>query len=980
LSIIGLAANTYTVTVTDGNNCTQSLSATLADPTPIVARIVVNGASSCGGATGSATASVQSGGITPFSYAWAGGVNTATNTTLAAGVHFVTVTDASGCVTTASCQISQNSSLAATADITTPIACFGNTNGVATATATGGTSPYTYEWDNTTMTAIAGGLSAGVYTVIATDALNCSVIAALTMTEPTALTAAISASANTTCSLNNGSATVTVLGGSPNAAGNYTYAWDNLAQAATTNTLAAGIHTVTVTDTQNCNTTTEVTITANAPLRVTVVADAAASCNLANGAATANGLSGTLPYTFVWDNNITTAINTTLTSGTHFVTMTDATGCTATSSIEVLNSSGLTLTLNTAVNPTCHRRCDGRATINDATGGTAPYSYLWTHNQDIALTQNGLCAGAYTVTVRDVLGCTSRLIVNITEPVPLAALANILSSASCGNNGVAVAVVTGGTIPYVYAWDTPPAFNGQTNTFLSPGQHTLTVTDANACTTIVPLLMPQIAGLRLNMIVNSNVTCFGQTDGIATVSVTSGASPYLFVWDNAETTAINPFLSGGTHTVTVTDGAGCVLSSTVSISAPSELLATVSGRTAGCNGTILGSAFAYANGGTAGYIFQWSHGPTGNVVAGLAPNIYTVYVTDSRGCAYNTSITIGDTPAPTIDAVDIVIPICNGDKTGNITLTATSGVPPLAYAWLTSPPLPSGTGNTFVLNSIGAGRYFVTITDAIGCTITTNVTMQEPPAIVATTTLTKPLCIGDSNGSITVNPTNGTAPYLYGVDGGLLGINNNLTLLAAGAHAVLVTDVNNCTWAKTVTIPQPLPIAVNVGNDITMPLGDSLSFSPVLNSFAVITYEWSLQAGLSCYTCRHPTAKPLATTTYTVTVTDTNGCTATDALTITVITEKNVYIPNAFTPNNDGINDNFTVYGGNAVDKIQLIRVFDRWGELVYQGAELPTTAKAWDGTFKGKAMNTAVFVYQVQVRFIDGEVQTFTGDVTLVN
>jgi gliding motility-associated-like protein len=483
------------------------------------------------------------------------------------------------------------------------------------------------------------------------------------------------------------------------------------------------------------------------------------------------------------------------------------------------------------------------------------------------------------------------------------------------------------------------------------------------------------------MVLNANVTCFGQTDGIATASVINGASPYSYVWSNTETTATNAFLGGGTHTVTVTDAAGCVLTSTINIAAPLELFATVATKTAGCNGTILGSAFTLASGGTPGYVFQWSHGPSGNSIDGLAPNTYTVYVTDARGCAFNTTVTIGDSPPPTIDAVDIITPICYADKNATITLTASNGVQPLSYSWLSSPPLPAGTGNSAVLTGIGAGRYFITVTDAIGCAISSNVIVTQPPALTAATTLTQPYCIGDSNGGITVTSvTNGVAPYSYSVDGGIASTNNELTLLTSGAHTVLVTDANNCTWTKIITIPQPLPIAVNAGNDVTMPLGDSLVFNPKLNSFAAVTYQWSLQAGLSCYTCRHPTAKPLVTTTYTVTVTDTNGCTATDALTITVLTEKNVYIPNAFTPNNDGINDNFTAYGGNAIDKIQLIRVFDRWGELVYQGAELPAYAKGWDGTFKDKAMNSAVFVYYIQVRFLDGEIQTFTGDVTLVN
>jgi large repetitive protein len=974
--ITGLSAGVYTITVNDANGCTTSATVNLQDPPAIQAAITVNGASICGGATGSATANILAGGVTPFAFAWSNGITNAINTTLPAGLHFVTVTDASGCSVVASCQITQNSTLAATIT-TTPISCFGNTNGTATVNAIGGSAPYTYLWDNTSPAPTIGGLVAGIYTVIATDALNCSVIAAVTLTEPDVLNVAIANFTNTTCSANNGSASVNVLGGTPT----YTYAWDNLVQTATVNTLDANLHTVTVTDANACSATAEVTITADAPLRVTVVPTRSASCNQADGAAAANGLSGTLPYSFAWSSplpvgSFTGPLNSNLTAGTHFVTITDATGCTATASVDIQNASGLAINLVSAVDVSCNNLCDGRATVL-ATGGTAPLTYLWTHNQATTTTESVLCVGIYTVIVTDGTGCTSQISFNITEPAQLAALPSVVSAASCGNNGVATAIATGGTTPYTFTWDigTPQAIVWQTATNLSPGQHTLNVTDANGCTINKTLLMPQIAALRLKTFVDANVSCFGSTDGSATVSVINGVSPYTYIWDIPQIpsgpTAIN--LGGGTHTVTVTDAVGCVVTSNVSILSPMQLFVSATGVTAGCNGTIFGSAQAIANGGTQGYVFQWSNGPSGSSINALTPDTYTVTATDANGCVSTATVIIGDSSPASIDLVDIINPTCFGDTNGSITLTVSDGVPPLSYYWSNNT---SGTG----LAAIGAGRYTVTITDAIGCKSTTNIAVIQPLAITATTTLTRPFCIGDANGSITVTSvSNGVSPYLYGVDGSVGTQNNELTGLQAGSHLVVVTDVNGCTWQKAIVIPNPLPIAVTVNVDKTIALGDSLVLKPVVNSIAAVAYQWSPQAGLSCYNCRYPVAKPLRTTTYTVTVTDANGCTATDEITITVLTEKNVYIPNSFSPNNDGANDAFTAYGGNAIDKIQLMRIFDRWGELVYEGAELAPNDKGWDGTMRDREMNNNVFVYYIQVRFIDGEVLTFTGDVTMV-
>ena len=425
----------------------------------------------------------------------------------------------------------------------------------------------------------------------------------------------------------------------------------------------------------------------------------------------------------------------------------------------------------------------------------------------------------------------------------------------------------------------------------------------------------------------------------------------------------------------MTDARGCAITANFTIYEPAPLTVNVASVNAGCNGTILGSAQAGGVGGTPGYTFLWSHGPSGNNIGGLSPNTYTVTAIDARGCLATNSVVIGDTPAQNINSAVIARPTCYGGNDGSIVLDVSGGVPPLVLTWSNSV---YGTSNL----NLAAGTYTVTITDAIGCRTTTSATITQPQPIRASTTVTAPVCYGDLNGSITVQTvTNGARPYLYSIDGGVLGIDSTWATLAQGQHILGLSDVNGCTWQSTVTVPNALPITVDLGSDATINFGDSLTLKPRLNSFAAVTYQWSPTTGLSCTNCHYPTARPLVSTTYGVTVTDANGCTATDTQLITVIDERTVYIPNTFTPDSDGINDGFTVYGGSAIDKIQLVRIFDRWGEMVYQNTEMEANAptKGWDGTFKGKMLNNAVFVYYIQVRFADGAVQTFSGDVTLV-
>ena len=194
-------------------------------------------------------------------------------------------------------------------------------------------------------------------------------------------------------------------------------------------------------------------------------------------------------------------------------------------------------------------------------------------------------------------------------------------------------------------------------------------------------------------------------------------------------------------------------------------------------------------------------------------------------------------------------------------------------------------------------------------------------------------------------------------------------------------DDKGCEWQQTIALPDGLPLGVMLGNDRSITLGDTTQLHAVLNNFAAVTYAWSPTGGLSCARCKDPKVSPLQTTTYTVTVTDANNCTATDEIVITVLGEQEVYIPNTFTPNGDGINDGFTAYGGKAADRITIMRIFDRWGELVYEGKDLPLNIakQGWDGKLKADALNNAVFVYYLEIAFVDGTTKQYKGDITLV-
>jgi gliding motility-associated-like protein len=305
----------------------------------------------------------------------------------------------------------------------------------------------------------------------------------------------------------------------------------------------------------------------------------------------------------------------------------------------------------------------------------------------------------------------------------------------------------------------------------------------------------------------------------------------------------------------------------------------------------------------------------------------------------------------------------------------------LNFAWSNTVFTAQNTVNT-------GGIYTVTISTPL-CTATKSATVSDEPPLSAALIATLPICHDDPI-TLTAIQVMHAEPFgsaRYQLDNYSLSSDSIFENIAAGTHTVRITDGRNCVWTSTIRINNPPELSVDLGEDKIIYLGDTLHFSPILNHFANVNYEWSSNFAtplyLSCFTCRHPLAIPLQNITYTVKVTDTRGCTATDAVFVRILADKNIFIPNVFTPNDDGKNDVFTVYGSRAVAYIAKAQIFDRWGELIFTADNLPNFkgngCDIWDGTFKTQILNPDVFVYRIEVVFIDGSSRIYTGDVTLV-
>jgi gliding motility-associated-like protein len=833
-----------------------------------------------GGSNGTATVTV-SGGTPGYTYSWSPtGGTSATASGLTAGTYTCTITDNASVSITKTFTITQPTALSVTAASQTNISCFGASNGAASInTPTGGVGGYTYNWTpgNPTGdgTISVTGLTAGIWTCTVTDMNNCASSRSFTLTQPVALTTTAISQTNISCNGgNNGVATVGASGG----VAGYTYSWSpSGGTAATASGLSAGTYTVTVTDANACTATRSFTLTQPTLLVATASSQTNVSCNGgSNGAATVTATGGTPSYTYSWSpSGGTSASATGLSAGTYTVTVTDNNNCSTTQNFTITQPSLLAASAGSQTNIACNGASTGSATVT-ATGGTTGYTYSWSPSGGTAATASGLSAGTYTVTVTDGNSCTATRSFTLTQPTLLVATASSQTNVSCngGSNGTATVTATGGTPGYTYLWS-PSGGTAATASGLTAGTYTVTVTDANACTVTRSFTITQPSAVIATASSQTNIACNGASTGSATVTASGGTTGYTYSWSpSGGTAATASGLSAGTYTVTVTDGNSCTATRSFTLTQPTLLVATASSQTnVSCNGGSNGTATVTATGGTPGYTYLWSpSGGTAATASGLTAGTYTVTVTDANACTATRSFTITQPSAVIATASSQTNIACNGASTGSATVTATGGTTGYTYSWS-----PSG-GTAATASGLSAGTYTVTVTDGNSCTATRSFTLTQPTLLVATaSSQTNVSCNGGSNGTATVTATGGTPGYTYSwsPSGGTAATASGLT---AGTYTVTVTDANACTATRSFTITQPATllatasaqtnIACNGGNNgsaTVTPSGGTPAYS----------YSWSPSGGTSA------TASGLVAGTYTLTLLDSKGCSATRSFTIT---------------------------------------------------------------------------------------------------
>jgi hypothetical protein len=522
-------------------------------------------------------------------------------------------------------------------------------------------------------------------------------------------------------------------------------------------------------------------------------------------------------------------------------------------------------TTKSMTNVTCPGGNDGTATVMVTAGGTAPYSYSWnTVPSQSSSTANGLTAGSYTMYVTDATGNTGSWTLSITEPAPVK-LRKVYSDVTCfgANDGTAtITVISGGTPPYTYTWQTTPPQIGQMATGLAPGKPKVVTVDANGCTAKWTFKIAEPDAITTSTS-TTNVTCFGAANGSAVVNVFGGNKPYSYSWNSGETTNAISGKGPGTYTLTITDANGCIKTKSVVITEPKIIATSTQITQITCKGTSTGGAVVNVTGGTKPYSYTWNSSPAqySNVLTNVATGTYTLNIVDANGCSKTKTVVITE-PASAVAVTTVHTNIlCDGSSTGTATATANGGTAPYTYTWSNGM-----TGNA--ISGLAAGTYSVSAYDALGCSSNSaTFVVETSSAITITNTMDDPNCFNGNDGWICALASGGNGSLSYSWNTGAT--TNCLQGLSAGAYKVFVTDARGCEGLATFTLSNPDELVASAtATDITCNgAANGTVTSSVVGGTGAYAYSWSNGATTAAIS-------GLSAGTYDVMVTDANGCVA----------------------------------------------------------------------------------------------------------
>jgi len=862
--ISGLIAGTYTVTVNDAAGSSANANVVVNQPTEILVSGIIVDVSCFGGNDGSIDISVT-GGSSPYTYLWSHGETTEDASGLMTEVYFIEVTDAFACVVNESFMVNEPMVVDVNIVGTDPN-CFAGNDGSAIANVTGGTPPYTYLWSDGSVTEEIFGLMANVlYELIVTDANGCNGQANVTLSEPTAiLLSTIISSYNgygvSGAGLSDGIINLTVSGGTAP----YSYLWSNGVITQDLANLSAGTYTVTVTDLNGCIEILSAEITEPTTLSINDLIASNVTCNGGfDGAVDLVVSGGTAPYSYNWSNGVLTEDLSGIGAGVYNITVTDNNLVSVNGTVTIIEPDDLTLT-SMISEISCPGGNDGGIDIS-VLGGTAPYTYMWDDvNLTTTSTLSNLVAGFYSVTITDYNGCQEFASFTIANPLQMN-LSFSSTNPTCNSNfadGLADVTVTNGTAPYTYLWSNGATTSAIDN--LMEGAYFVTVSDVNNCSASGFVALIGGTVLQSSTMV-TDILCYGLSDGAIDLTVSGGNAPFTYLWNTGDTNEDLFGINGGTYDVTISDANGCIIFDQAVVNAATSIEISNTIYDVNCYGESTGAVILSPPAGN--FAFAWSNGTANQNLIGVPAGNYTVTLTTSQACSYDTTVTVSQPASPLSYGINEVDISCWKAEDGSIDITPTGGTGPYTVYW--------STGD-FVedLDSLKPGIYVCYIFDANYCIeFSPYIFITQPNELVNTLTITDATC-GLPNGAIDLFVTGGTPPYLsYDWSNGAT--TEDIANVLSGEYFVTVVDDHGCEAIDTGFVDSPSSIVTSMyGVDVTC-YGDNdgIAGVTVIGGLLPYTYLWSNGE-------TNESISGLTAGTYDVTVTDASGCSVVDSYSI----------------------------------------------------------------------------------------------------
>ncbi len=970
ITVTQSASTNYVVTVTDLNGCSATATARV-----VISRLPqlnLQDPTICPGATTNLTVNVFGGGGGPqsnYTYLWNPGGQTTQQITVGPAIdtdYLVTVTGRYGCVVTDTASVTVDPAVIANAGLNQQI-CPGDT---ATLSAAGGTF---YQWDQGAGNSQQVNVNPNItttYTVTVFSAANCTAtdqVDVIVLAPPVA-------DAGLDENICFGDSVIL----NANGGNNYQWTPGNInSQQAIFSPVSNSAYTVLVTDVNGCKATDTVNVFVNA----LPVADAGLDQAICFG--TSATLSATGGSAFHWQPNNDTSQSTSVSpdsNSVYILTVVDTNGCRDIDSI-LVNVNPLPNTVMSVNNGLCFGAVNLNASVN-ATGASGPYTYLWSPTGGTAATATGLAPGMYFITVTDANNCIRNDSAYVDFPTAVSVVANAIP-VSCfgGNDGTASAIAAGGTSTYTYQWS-PNGGQSNVATGLSSGNYIVTATDANGCTSTTTAIIDEPDALALNPAVNS-VACYGDSTGSIIMYVTGGTPGYSFHWNPlGGTTSVATSLPAGTYSVIVTDLNGCTSTLNTIVQQAPQLNLNVASVPTICIGQS-SDLLAVISGGVMPYTTLWSTSDTGALIS-VSPTTttnYTVTVHDANNCPVApASVSVPVYPPLSLATVSVP-PMCEGG-TVNLQAEGSGGNGgPYYYSWNDS----SIFGATPVVLLVNDTTFTVTVSD--GCSPDVNqsipVTVYPLPEVDFT-----PHAIAGCT-PVEVNfanffPQSPGSLYYWDLDDNVITNDSNPvhTYVTPGEYDISLTIVTTDGCAASQNVNNAVTVFGFPVADFFQSADEVPEFLPSVtftdNSTDAVTWQWDFGDGSSVLDITQPTHEYADSGTYQVRliVMNNGGCIDTTYGIIRVEPEFTIYVPNAFTPNGDGVNDSFFANGLGFVNYEMWI--MDRWGKQIFYSQE---AKHHWDGSYFGgeRICQNDVYEYIINVKDYKGKSHKVIGHVSLV-